>query len=161
MVLDMSHQTPFPNELRKWSTIWPHLQHLDYTNILQLRVQGAPGRLPCVTGLNLLWCGDCTVLGVCCFDGSNCKRRSINTCWEKSGGSAASEESTYRQAAVKMPVPVSQQSRWEAGGEQLLNKEIFLQWNYTFKISCKGDVSSRSKQLTALILQRNKRFRWY
>lgn len=89
VVLDMSHQTPFPNELRKWSTIWPHLQHLDYTNILQLHLQGAPGRLPCVTGLNLLWCGDCSVLGVCCFGESNCKSRSINTYWEKSGGSVA------------------------------------------------------------------------
>lgn len=24
--LDMSHKTPSPNELRKWSTIWPYLQ---------------------------------------------------------------------------------------------------------------------------------------
>lgn len=53
---------------------------------------GTPGRLPCVTGLNLLQCGDCTVLGVCCFGESHCRSRSINTFWEKSGGSVAARK---------------------------------------------------------------------
>jgi len=40
---------------------------------------------------------------------------------------SGSEESADREAVVKISVPMLQQSRWEAGGEQILSKEIFLQ----------------------------------
>lgn len=85
MVLDMSHQTPFPNELRKWSTIWPHLQHLDYTN----REQREAASCNC---LNLLRRGDCAVLGVCCSVRATARAAASVPAGGKSGGSVAARK---------------------------------------------------------------------
>lgn len=64
VVLDMSHQTPFPNELQKWSTIWPHLQHLGDTSLLQPRVEVPGGGTALRNGLRPPASGDCSVLGL-------------------------------------------------------------------------------------------------
>lgn len=102
VVLDMSHQTPFPNELRKWSTIWPHLQHLSCTNILQPHVEVRHGGTALRNRLKPPGSGDCSVLGSAAV---------VRAGASVPAGSALlagwQEGSAYRPAAVKTPVPVS------------------------------------------------------
>lgn len=59
-------------------------------------------------------------------------------------------------------IPRQERGGREKGGTTLGTSVCdFIALKFTFKISCKGDVSSRSKQLIILILQRSERLRWY
>lgn len=118
---------------------------------------GAPGKLPCVTGLNL-WGMHCPWGLLLWWEQQQEQEHQylLGEIWLLGG----SKESAYRKAVVKMPVPVLQERQREQEGTKCWIR-FSLQWNYPFKISYKGDVSSRRKQLAALILQGNNKFRWH